>query len=163
MERIMAVRKACGPLIAMAVTLTPGVVWADCIPSAPVGYMVLATVSTHSANNLVSYSTGTLTFGAGWKSLSPLTQLFSNRFVKAPPGVFASQPFDIESPDNLGVAITDKSGSITLILTLQSWGNVTASAQATCDGALLRANLNYPGQGDTDVVVSFGTPQRPPQ
>jgi len=58
-------------------------------------------------------------------------QLFSDRRA-------ASQPFDINKPDSLGVEITDTS-PVVVTITLQSWGNGKATFTPACeDGGFLR-------------------------
>jgi hypothetical protein len=58
-------------------------------------------------------------------------QLFSDRRV-------GSQPFDVNKPDSLGLAITD-TNPVVVTVTLQSWGNAKATFTPTCeDGGFMR-------------------------
>jgi len=160
----LLLRRNCARLFALTFVLAPHAVWADCVPATKTGAFVTVVVTTHSVNNLVSYTPATLFAGSSsteteWSG-NMNAQLFSDRLVPGAPGTFSTQPFNASAADTLGVTISDISGKITLTLTFVTWGNASVTAPASCDGPLLRASgVQYPNQGYTDVIVNFGTPQ----
>jgi len=150
-----------------AFTLAP--IKADCLPSAPNGWMIPFTMSTHQTNGVVSYTTGTLysNFYFGIYSLSGdnFAQLFSDRFVPCGQYCFPTQPFNENAADRVGVQISEnffiQPVTPNVTLTLDTWGHAKLSFQGHCDSS---TNLLYGSvSNNTMVVISFGTPQAPPR
>ncbi len=157
----------------------PQVFAASCLPSAANGASVPFTMVTQQnyagGSPYVSYVTGGLIasssssffFHSTTFANSGIPQLFSNRYATPACGsqfCFATQPFDINQADQLGVSIVESSSvftnppstSITVTLTLQSWGNGKESFAATCDATtgMLYGDL----AGNTHVSIALGTP-----
>lgn len=157
-----------------------GLLRADCVPTAPVGYTVpfsMVTLKNFSSggSQYASYTTGSLTytahnfFFAGTTLSSSNNQtLFSDRTFKIDcGGLFCSnQPFNLDAADKLGIAISDgslltfpvKPASINVTFTLQSWGNGQSTSTATCDAASGELYISTPTQMD---IITLGTPQPP--
>lgn len=161
---------------------TTGMLNADCLPTAPSGYTVPFSMATQrnfaSGDPYASYTTGSMTisqsnswfFSSTTYSSTNNPQLFSDRTAAIDCSGFAcAQPFDINQADQLGVSITRSSSlfiepggnntTITVTLTLQSWGNGTLSFPATCDATsgILYGTLG----GNTHLAITLGTPVAP--
>jgi hypothetical protein len=160
---------------------------ADCIPSAPNGWMApfsMVTLKNYATNQYASYAGGilyssgssTLLFHSETYSSDNNQQLFSDRGaeVDCPPpgqlGFCSYQPFDINKADKLGVSLT-KSWSLIVgpgggtsysgTVTLESWGNGKINFPLTCDA---NTGILYGAIGsDTHVAVTIGTPFSPPK
>jgi hypothetical protein len=138
--------------------MVPGIASAaDCVPSVPVGDVVGVTVTTHNSDRDVTYATGYLDMGKrGWSGT--LSELLSGLIVRSGR---LNQPFDASHAYQLGVMITGSPGRY--MLTLSPWAATPVfSVAAHCDGPLLQADFGY-GGAFVDLVISFGTPQPPPQ
>ncbi|HTU46566.1 MAG TPA: hypothetical protein VMF91_15980 [Bryobacteraceae bacterium] len=177
----LSIYKKISPLVALM--LLPAFLKADCVPSAPTDYTVpfkLVTMKNYTGTAYASYTTGSLTisdysgildFGT-LLSATHLPQLFSGRTAPFCPGssgvCLNEQPFDIYQADQLGVSVNDSNyislkgvtNTITVTLTLESWGNGTQSFTGTCDAKT--GELYGTFNDDTFAVMSFGTPE-PPQ
>jgi hypothetical protein len=157
---------------------------AECIPSAPDGWMApfsMIMLKNYLANQYASYAGGRLYrsstssplgFHAETYSGSDNQQLFSDRGAQVdcpPPGKFgicSYQPFDIHKADKLGVSLTKNwsfgagPGGVTIsysgTVTLESWGNGKITFPLTCDAT---TGILYGAMGsDTHVAVTIGTP-----
>jgi hypothetical protein len=157
----------------------PGLLRADCVPTAPVGYTVpfsMVSLKNFSSggSQYASYTTGALTYTAHsvfflgtTLSSSGNQQLFSDRTLLLNCSPFCqNQPFSIDNADLLGVAISDGSflsfpvrpASISVTFTLQSWGNGTETFTAACDATSGELSIT---SGSGMYLMTFGTPQRP--
>jgi len=166
--------------LAVAVLLAqlPALLRADCIPSAPTGDTVPFTMVTLKNNRVASYSTGSLTISDSSSpysvdrsrtlSATRIPQLFSDRTACVGGGLcLTKQPFDISQPDQLGVSVIEAttltlSGlttSISVTLTLESWGNAKISFTGTCNAA---GELHGAFDSNTSAVFAFGTPVSSP-
>jgi len=161
---------------------------AECIPSAPNGWMApfsMVTLKNFATNQFASYTGGILygsssssgfLFHSETYSSDNNQQLFSDRMaqVDCPPpgqlGFCSNQPFDINKADKLGVSLT-KSWSLLIgpgsatsysgTVTLESWGNGKSTFPLTCDA---NTGILYGAIGsDTHVAVTIGTPFSPPK
>jgi hypothetical protein len=144
----------------------------DCLPSVPTGWQVPVYMSAHDvANHVVNYTTGNLVNTSAtvpFLSGNRLPQLFSDRDVPctSQPCSFIPQPFSASNPDNLGISITRAvtpgtlNTTISVTLTLESWGNAKYTFPAACDATtgLLYGSFS----NNTMAVISFGTPTAPP-
>ena len=165
---------ACRVVVMSALVVVP-IIHADCLPSVPAGWQVPVYMSTHNdATHAVGYADGTLVDSSPW-FLRPsilygdnFPQLFSVRFVPCAGGdCFASQPFDVNQADYVGLEITrtvpavGHPSVISITLTLDSWGHTRYTFVGACDAS---TNLLYGSYGgNTMAVISFGTPVAPPQ
>jgi hypothetical protein len=134
----------------------PTLLRADCLPSGPTGDTVPFTLVMLKNTRVASYTTGTLTISnsdipysvdhSTTLSGTQEPQLFSDRTFCPSSGVCLTgeQPFDLSAADKLGVSITEAttlvlgSGiqtSISVTLTLESWGNSKTTFTATCNNA----------------------------
>ena len=160
--------------------VTPSLVHADCVPTAPVGYTVpfsMVSLKNFSSggSQYASYTTGSLVYTAHSPFFSGTTlsssgnqSLFSDRTFRIDcGGLFClNQPFNIQAPDKLGLAISDgtlltfpvKPASISVTFTLESWGNVRSTSTATCDAT---SGELYVSTATGMDVITLGTPQPP--
>jgi hypothetical protein len=166
-------------LLTLLGLITPGLLSAACIPSAPVGYTVPFTMVTlknfsSGGSEYVSYTTGRLTYTSHNYFFSGITlastgnqQLFSDRTFQIHCSPFCeNQPFNINNADLLGVSISDgsiltfpvKPATISVTFTLQSWGNGQGTATATCDATSGELYITSSAQMD---LMTFGTPEPP--
>ena len=158
----------------------PGLLNADCLPSAPTGYTVpfsLVTLKDFSSSgnqyaswvkgSLTITNTNTLFYSGIMLASSGNQQFFSDRTAAVCAGCFERQPFDIHQTDQLGVSIARgysvlnpaNNGVIVLTLTLQSWGNTKETATATCDPT--SGELYYTSSSGSGLIT-LGTPEAPP-
>ena len=166
--------------LAVAVFLAqlPTLLRADCIPSAPTGDTVPFTMVTLKNNLVASYATGSLKISdsstpysvdrSTTLSATQIPQMFSDRTACVGGGLcLTKQPFDISRPDQLGVSIVEAttltlSGlttSISVTLTLESWGNAKISFTGTCNAA---GELYGHYDSNTSALFAFGTPVSAP-
>lgn len=170
-------------LISLATILgvaLPGLVNANCVPSAPVGYTVpfsLVSLKTFASggSQYASYTSGRLAYTAHSSFFLGATlsstnnqQLFSDRTfnVDCGPLFCGQQPFNVNNADRLGVAISDgeflifptKPATISVTFTLESWGNSQATYTGTCDAT--SGELFITSAQDA-YLMTFGTPQPP--
>jgi hypothetical protein len=170
-----------------AVTLlglaAPGVLSADCFPSAGNGYRVPFSMITlknfNFGSQYASYASGMMDIsntntwyatGTTLNSEGQVTQLFSDRIF--PDQYNLQQPFNVLFPDAVGVSASNvKStysqpiggpapdpggGSVTLIN-----GSRTTIFGVSCNAAT--GELYGAASADTFVVITFGPPQAPVQ
>lgn len=173
----MSHRRTAMSVLMLSTIAVPGLLQADCLPSAPTNYTVpfsLVTLKNFSSggnqyaswvqSSLTITNTKTLFFSSITLASSGNQQLFSDRTTNC--GEFSCQPFDINQPDQLGVSISrsyslnsSTNGVIYVTLTLQSWGNAKETFTGTCDAT--SGELYYTSNTGMGVIT-FGTPQ-PPQ
>jgi len=136
--------------------------YATALSDASKGNFISVTVTSNQDNGIVTYMTGNLEYykaGGGkilvttglqtastntqYLNAGPLQALFSDRFVPPTPGTLsaATQPFNLNAPDKVGLAISQDiiRDTITATFTLESWGNATfsVSLQVQPNGDLL--------------------------
>ena len=170
-----AIPLASRALVVVAALVVAPAIHADCLPSAQNGWHIPFYMSTHNdITHAVSYTKGYLVEYpnrlAYLPSLlygDPFPQLFSDRVVPGGPsyGLSTGQPFDIGQADQIGVAITRSlqsvggPSSISVTLTLDSWGHTKYTFAGACDAS---TNLLYGSyDNNTMVVISFGAPFPP--
>lgn len=165
--------------VAAFLALPPTLLHADCIPSAPTGDTVPFALTTLKNSQVASYATGTLAIsdtGGGISldrsttlSATHIPQLFSDRTYCPGGGLcLIQQPFDISAADQLGVSITETTAfilgkglttSISVTLTLESWGNAKISFSGKCNAAGV---LYGTYESNTSALIAFGTPVAAP-
>jgi hypothetical protein len=158
----------------------PGLMQADCVPSAAAGYTVpISMVSlknfSSGGSQYASYTTGRLTYTSHSYFFSGTTlsstgnqQLFSDRTfpIDCGPLFCSNQPFNLNNADQLGISISDgtfltfpiKPASISVTFTLESWGNAQSTSTATCDAT---SGELYITSSTGMYLVTFGTPEPP--
>ena len=117
-------------------------------------FVTASVVFNNAANNLVTYTTGTLNLN-GNNLTGDFTQLLSNRFISLPgegPFSFPSQPFSINQPASIGITLA-ADGSVTWV---QRSNNTSFNYKAICysnDTAIL---LPLFSADTSSGVITFG-------
>lgn len=117
-------------------------------------FVTASVVFNDAANNLVTYTTGTLNLN-GNNLTGDFTQLLSNRFIRLPGGgPFGGplQPFSINEPASIGITLA-ADGSVTWV---ERSNNTSSNYKAVCysnDTAILLPLFNNDSSAG---VITFG-------